>query len=74
MELSPQLDLGLWNGWLLLAIFKDTLGQIFPILSLLLFFGALVGSFFLYGFVMKRIQAKIDMDKYFDPIFKKRKQ
>ena len=57
----------------LLAVFKDSLGQVFPILSLLLFFGALVGSFFIYGFVMKRIQARVDMDKYFDPIFKKRK-
>ncbi len=58
---------------LLLAVFKDSLGKVFPILSLILFFGALVGSFFVYGFVMKRIQARIDMDKYFDPIFKRRK-
>ena len=58
---------------LIIAIFKDGIGDAFPIVSLVLFFGALVGSFFVYGFAMKKIQAKIDMDKYFDPIFKKKK-
>ena len=58
----------------LLLIFKESLGNFFAVLSLLLFFGALVGTFFIYGWVMKKIQAKIDMDKYFDPIFKKKKE
>ncbi|HUV06415.1 MAG TPA: leader peptide processing enzyme [Spirochaetia bacterium] len=57
----------------LLLILKERLGNFFGILTLLLFFAALVGSFFIYGFVMKKISARVDMDKYFDPIFKKRK-
>ena len=58
-----------------LFLFKnsESLGNFIGIVSLLLFFAALVGSFFVYGFVMKKISAKIDMDKYFDPIFKKKK-
>ena len=60
---------------ILLFLFRDSesLGNFIGIVSLLLFFAALVGSFFVYGFVMKKISAKVDMDKYFDPIFKKKK-
>jgi len=59
---------------LLIVLFRESLGSYFGIVSILLFFAALVGSFFVYGFVMKKLSAKIDMDKYFEPIFKKKKQ
>ena len=59
---------------LLIVIFGDKLQQAFGILSVLLFFGALVGSFFLYGFIMKKVSARWDLDQYLHPIFKQRKK
>ena len=35
----------------------------------LVFVGAIVLSFFAYRLVLKLIQKKIDMEKYFDPLF-----
>jgi hypothetical protein len=58
----------------LIVIFGQKLQQVFGILSVVLFFAALVGSFFLYGFLMKRISAKWDLDKYLHPIFKPKKR
>jgi hypothetical protein len=58
---------------ILLMLFRENLGSYFGILTIFLFIGALVGSFVIYGFVMKRISAKVDMDKYFEPIFRKKK-
>ena len=58
---------------LLSLIFGERLAGVFGVLSIVLFFAALVGSFFVYGFVMKKVSARVDMDKYFEPIFKKRK-
>ncbi len=39
---------------------------------ILVFFGAIVGSFFVYHKLIKFISTKIDMEKYFHPIFKKK--
>jgi hypothetical protein len=39
---------------------------------ILVFFGAIVGSFFVYHRLIKFISARVDMDKYFHPIFKKK--
>jgi hypothetical protein len=36
--------------------------------------GAIVLSFFLYRFVLKLIIKKVDLEKYFDPIFGRRKK
>jgi predicted permease len=36
--------------------------------------GAIVLSFFLYRFILKLIMKKIDLEKYFDPIFGRRKK
>jgi len=58
---------------LLSLIFGERLAGVFGVLSIVLFFAALVGSFFVYGFVMKKVSARVDMDKYFEPIFKRRK-
>ena len=38
------------------------------------FIAALIISFFVYRFVIKRLEKKIDMDKYFDPIFSSRRR
>ena len=59
---------------ILLAIFKERLMGVLPIVGLVLFFGALVANFFIYGWVMRKISEKINMDKYFEPLFKKKKQ
>jgi len=58
----------------LVAIFGDRLQQAFGIISVVLFFAALVGSFFLYGLIMKRVSAKWDLDKYLHPIFTPKKR
>ena len=58
---------------LLIVVFGDRLQSAFGIISVLLFFGALVGSFFLYGWLMKKISAKYNLDDYLHPIFKRRK-
>jgi drug/metabolite transporter (DMT)-like permease len=39
-----------------------------------IFIGALIASFFLYNKILKIVTAKIDMEKYFDPIFKIRRK
>jgi hypothetical protein len=39
-----------------------------------IFIAALVASFFLYNAILKIVTKKIDMDKYFDPIFKPRRR
>jgi hypothetical protein len=54
----------------LLGLLQQPIGQFLLIVA---FFAALVGSFFIYGFAMKKLSAKIDMDKYFEPIFKKKR-
>jgi len=38
----------------------------------IIFLAAIVMSFILYRFALKYLMAKIDMDKYFDPIFSKK--
>ena len=35
----------------------------------LMFIAAITGSFFAYRFALKLLFKKIDMDKYFDPVF-----
>jgi len=37
------------------------------------FAGAIAASFFIYRLVIKMIMKKIDMEKYFDPIFSRRR-
>ena len=38
------------------------------------FVGSIVASFFIYRFAIKILMKKIDMEKYFDPIFVSRKR
>jgi hypothetical protein len=43
------------------------------VLMILVFFGSIVVSFLLYHKLVKYLSTKIDMDKYFHPIFRKKK-
>lgn len=54
---------------------QESVGSVlFSVLFILLFFISIGGSFFIYNRVIKFISKKIDMDKYFHPIFRPRKQ
>lgn len=56
-------------GRLLPQDFSPEIGQI---LFLLVFVASIAGAFFLYNRIIKLVSKKIDMDKYFDPIFRPR--
>lgn len=45
-----------------------------PVLLIVLFFVAIAASFFAYNRFIKYLSKKIDMDKYFHPIFRARGQ
>ena len=44
------------------------------IVFMLIFIGSILGSFFLYHRLIRFISNKVDMEKYFHPIFKQRKK
>lgn len=59
---------------LISAIFKDSLSpNILSILMIVVFIGSIAASFFIYGRVVKWLSRKIDMDKYFIPLFRRKK-
>ena len=59
---------------LMFVVFRDSVNpEAGQILMIVFFFGALVGSFFLYGVIMKKLQAKYNLDQYLHPIFKRKK-
>jgi hypothetical protein len=49
-------------------------GNFASILFLLVFLGSIAGSFFIYHKVIQFISKRVDMEKYFHPIFKPRKR
>lgn len=46
--------------------------QLAQALYVISFFGAIVATFFIYNVLIKIFQKKVDMDKYFHPIFRRR--
>jgi Na+/melibiose symporter-like transporter len=46
--------------------------QVLSVLYIVAFFLSIVATFFLYSLVMKLFQKKVDMEKYFHPIFRPR--
>ena len=62
------------GGFLLLSVLP--IGASSPgiknLLLIVVFFGAIVGSFFIYHALVKAISKRVDMEKYFHPIFKRR--
>ena len=48
--------------------------QLASILFLVVFLAAIAGSFFIYHKVVQFVSKRVDMEKYFHPIFKPRKR
>lgn len=44
------------------------------IIFMLIFIGSILGSFFIYHRLVRLISSKVDMEKYFHPIFKPKKK
>ncbi len=56
------------------VIFKGNLNpNILSVLMMVIFLSSIIGAFVIYSWLVKRIAKKIDMDRYFLPLFKKRK-
>ena len=59
---------------LMSVVFRDSLGpNLISILMIVVFIGSIAASFFIYGRVVKWLSRKIDMDKYFIPLFRRKK-
>ena len=63
--------LGLGGGALVLGLFRNR-PQLAFMLTVVVFLAAMVGSFLIYNQVVKLITRKINMEKYFLPLFKRR--
>jgi hypothetical protein len=48
-------------------------GNVMSILLIVVFLGSMVGSFLIYNQVIKFVSRKIDMEKYFLPLFRRRR-
>jgi len=55
-------------GWVGIAALKLP-----PLLLIVVFLGSMVGSFLIYNQVIKFVSRKIDMEKYFLPLFRRRR-
>jgi len=59
---------------LIRVIFGDSLNpNVLSILMIVVFIGSIAASFFIYGRVVKWLARKIDMEKYFLPLFRRKK-
>jgi hypothetical protein len=59
---------------LISAIFRDSLNpNVLSILMIIVFVGSIAASFFIYGRLVKWLSRKIDMEKYFLPLFRRKK-
>ena len=59
---------------LISAIFRGSLNpNVLSILMIVVFIGSIAASFFIYGRVVKWLSRKIDMEKYFLPLFRRKK-
>jgi hypothetical protein len=56
----------------LVTLVAQNNAQLMSILYIVAFFLAIVATFFLYSLIMKLFQKKVDMEKYFHPIFRPR--
>ena len=64
------------GGFFLLSILplRSASPGIKNLMMIIIFFGAIVGSFFIYHRIVRIISKRVDMDKYFHPIFRRRDQ
>jgi hypothetical protein len=53
---------------------EDVSPNLVLIIFMLIFIGSILGSFFLYHRVIRLLSGKIDMEKYFHPIFKQKRK
>jgi len=59
---------------LISAIFRESLNpNVLSILMIVVFVGSIAAAFFIYGRVVKWLSRKIDMEKYFLPLFRRKK-
>jgi hypothetical protein len=59
---------------LISVIFRGSLNpNVLSVLMIVVFIGSIAASFFIYGRVVKWLNRKIDMDKYFIPLFRRKK-
>jgi hypothetical protein len=59
---------------LISAVFRDSLNpNVLSILMIVVFVGSIAAAFFIYGRVVKWLSRKIDMEKYFLPLFRRKK-
>lgn len=59
---------------LISALFRDSLNpNVFSVLMIVIFIGSIAASFFIYGRLVKWLSRKIDMEKYFLPLFRRKK-
>jgi hypothetical protein len=59
---------------LISVIFRDRLSpNVLSIIMIVLFIGSIAGAFYIYNRVLKLISRKVDMDKYFMPLFRRKK-
>lgn len=73
VNIVTMLIIIIFGIWLLSKIVPDN-AQSGQFLFMLLFFIAIGGSFVIYHQLIKFISRKVDMDKYFHPLFKPRKK
>ena len=56
------------------ALFRDRLSpNLLSILMVVIFIGSIAASFLVYSRVIKWLSRKVDMEKYFMPIFKRKR-
>jgi hypothetical protein len=59
---------------LISVVFRGSLNPtVISILMILVFIGSIAASFFIYGRLVRWLSRKIDMDKYFMPLFRRKK-
>jgi len=56
------------------ALFRDSMNpNVMSILMIVVFIGSIAASFFIYGRLVKWLSRKIEMEKYFLPLFRRKK-
>lgn len=53
---------------------EDVSPNLVLIVFMLIFIGSILGSFFIYHRLVRLLSSRIDMEKYFHPIFKQKKK
>jgi uncharacterized membrane protein len=58
----------------ILSIFRDSVNpNLLSVLMIVIFIGSIAASFLIYGRLIKWLSRKIDMEKYFLPLFRRKR-